>query len=393
MPAGTGIGTPIDDGIGEGPLAVSPRDKRVDAAGVQCAGAVVTQDYPHVRDLEFTVAICTLDRCTYLKRAADELLAQLADFRHGTLLVIDNGSTDGTAEYLASLQSGHDKVKTVREDRRGNYYARARAIEEACGEFLIFLDDDAVPQPRWLEGMLQELAATPDIGAVGCAIDPIWEGQRPAWLSDRLLREVPAFSIAGGREEGHFPRYPPTIALGIRLNACATLYVAPERRLDYPLGRTGTGEGGATYERIGGEDSDLCEIYTRCGFRVFSVDHIRVSHTVPPERLTPGWYLRKFWNEGRLRIRLLRLAGYPILSRHSVAVLGLFPAFLFLNFIHGVFPARQRLLVQAYYMKCTGAWSEVLWGPRLKPLPYGAPPGGQRPKGTSHVRPPTRETP
>jgi glycosyltransferase involved in cell wall biosynthesis len=48
--------------------------------------------------VEFTIAICTLNRRLLLERAAREVLAQLDDFPHAQLLIVDNGSTDGSAD-------------------------------------------------------------------------------------------------------------------------------------------------------------------------------------------------------------------------------------------------------------------------------------------------------
>jgi glycosyltransferase involved in cell wall biosynthesis len=332
---------------------------------------------PEVTNTRFTVAICTLDRRAYLERAASEVLRQLAAFPHGALLIVDNGSTDGTPEYLRALSRSHNNVSFLHEERRGVYFARARAMEAATGEFLLFIDDDAIPAPGWLATMLGELTASPDVGAVGCAIDPLWEAPRPKWLSNRLMREIPAYDVDGDRIPAQFPAYPPSIALGIRLNACARLFTAPARRQDYPLGRQGTD---AQRPRL---DTDLCEIYSRNCYRVLFIGSTRVQHAVPASRLNQGWYVRKFASEGHLRIRLLRLAGYPVIGRHSIQMLGALPLLALLRPFQAVLPAVKAVLVRAYYAKCLAAWRELLSGPRVKPLPYrcGGSSGGPTPPG------------
>lgn len=321
-------------------------------------------------EAEFTIAICTLNRCAYLQRAVREALAQLEAFPQGSLLIVDNGSTDDTFEYASALAQTNSRVRLLIERRTGLYYGRAAAIDQARGDVLIFLDDDAVPQEGWLKTLLQEMKSAPTIGVVGCAIDGLWETARPAWLADRLLREIPVMSPPRGRIESFFPCYPPGISLAIRLNECAKLYAQQARRCGYPLGRNGTPADGVGYRLLGGEDTDLCEIYARNGFRVVWIAAGRVSHSVARERMEPSWYLQKFRSEGHLRIRLLRLAGYPVISQHSWKMLAALPFFALARPLVRLLPKGRAVLVQAYYSKCAGAWIELLGGPRPKPLPY-----------------------
>ncbi len=321
-------------------------------------------------DLEFTVAICTLDRKRHLERAIDALLVQLRDFPKGRLLVVDNGSTDGTREYLAQLERTGPHVATVGESEKGLFFARVRAITEATGEFLFFLDDDAVPQPGWLAGMLRQLTSAADVGVVGCAIDSLWETERPAWLSDRMMREIPVYDIAEEQQEARFPAFPAGTALGLRLNECARLYAGSGRRGNYPLGRKGTPRDGARYRLLGGEDTDLCEIYARNGYRVLFTNGARIHHAVTEERLDPAWFLRKFASEGQLRIRMLRLAGYPVWGPHSNRMLAFLPAFALLYPFAAILPSDKALLVRAYFHKCLGAWRELLGGERFEPFSF-----------------------
>ena len=321
-------------------------------------------------DLEFTVAICTLDRKRHLERAVDAVRVQFDEFPKGRLLVVDNGSTDGTPEYLAQLAGTDSRVTAVRESEKGLFFARVRSITEATGEFLFFLDDDAVPEPEWLAGMLRQLTSAPDVGVVGCAIDALWEAERPVWLSDRMMREIPVYDIVEEQQEARFPAFPAGTALGLRLNECAMLYAGSGRRGNYPLGRKGTPKDGARYRLVGGEDTDLCEIYRRNGYRVLFTNGARIRHAVTEERLDPNWFIRKFASEGQLRIRMLRLAGYPVWGPHSNRMLVFLPAFAALYPLAAVLPIDRALLVRAYFHKCLGAWRELLGGERLEPFSY-----------------------
>jgi glycosyltransferase involved in cell wall biosynthesis len=318
----------------------------------------------------FDVAVCTLNRLPYLRRCLAALRAQLDELPGGRLLVIDNGSSDGSAEYVRELGRRDPRVELVQEPRRGVYYARARAVDAARGDFLIFFDDDALPEPGWLRAMLEELGADPAVGVVGVAIEPIFEAPPPGWLAGRLLRDLPVYEVDGERVPGRFPAYPAGICLGLRVRDCLALYVHPARRRDYPLGRKESSAECGGEAMIGCEDTDLCEIYRRNGYRVLFSRRVRVRHAVPADRMVPDWFVRKFRSDGHARIRLLRLAGYPVVGRHSLAMLLGLPVFGALALLAPLLRGRARVLTLAYSAKCRGAWRELLLGPRVAALPY-----------------------
>jgi glycosyltransferase involved in cell wall biosynthesis len=66
------------------------------------------------------------------------------------ILVVDNGSTDRTAEIVKEFP-----VRYVLEGRRGIPYARNRGIEESRGEIIAFTDSDCVASRRWLSELVQ----------------------------------------------------------------------------------------------------------------------------------------------------------------------------------------------------------------------------------------------
>jgi GT2 family glycosyltransferase len=114
-----------------------------------------------------TVAVCTRDRVDLLAACLDRLV-ELRNHRPiGSpamqILVVDNASSnDATRHHVASLP----RVDYVRESRPGLDFARNRAIQEATGEFLAFLDDDVEVDRGWLEGLEEALAENGDAAAV-----------------------------------------------------------------------------------------------------------------------------------------------------------------------------------------------------------------------------------
>lgn len=85
-----------------------------------------------------------------LAQAIDSALAQ--DFAGQEIIVVNDGSTDSTQRVLESYGT---RVSVIQQDNRGQPTARNRAIENAAGEYLAFLDSDDV----WLPGRLAKTVA------------------------------------------------------------------------------------------------------------------------------------------------------------------------------------------------------------------------------------------
>lgn len=96
-----------------------------------------------------TVAICTRERPEDLRRALDAVALLVS--REHDVLVIDNApSSDATRRVVQSFT----RVRYVCEPEQGLNVARNRALREARGDIVAFTDDDAAPEPEWLNALL-----------------------------------------------------------------------------------------------------------------------------------------------------------------------------------------------------------------------------------------------
>lgn len=88
-----------------------------------------------------TVYIPTFNRVDLLPRAVESVLRQSVEDLE--LIVVDDGSTDGTVEYMCKVLERDSRVRFLRNDKNsGACYSRNRAICEAKGRFVTGLDDD-----------------------------------------------------------------------------------------------------------------------------------------------------------------------------------------------------------------------------------------------------------
>jgi GT2 family glycosyltransferase len=81
------------------------------------------------------------------------------------ILVVDDGSTDGTAQ--AARETGGETLRViVRDERGGPAAARNRGIEEARGELVLFTDADCIPDPRFVSEICRPLLDDPAAAGV-----------------------------------------------------------------------------------------------------------------------------------------------------------------------------------------------------------------------------------
>jgi glycosyltransferase involved in cell wall biosynthesis len=128
---------------------------------------------------EITVVIPTYNRRAMVREAAASVIAQsVASIE---LIVVDDGSTDGTAHGLeAELRrpgsgawpAGASRIRVVSTAHRGVSAARNRGIELACGEYIAFLDADDLWSPAKIENQLRFMRGNPSLLVSQC--EEIW---------------------------------------------------------------------------------------------------------------------------------------------------------------------------------------------------------------------------
>ena len=105
-----------------------------------------------------SVIVPTRDRLTSLKRALAGVDTQ--GFRDFEVIVVDDGSEDGTTEWVRSHRPDVRLLTSTRS--AGAAAARNRALSDARGELLAFLDSDDLWHPSYLEAQVAQLDRNPD---------------------------------------------------------------------------------------------------------------------------------------------------------------------------------------------------------------------------------------
>ncbi|MBC1300212.1 glycosyltransferase family 2 protein, partial [Nostoc sp. UCD122] len=161
---------------------------------------------------------------TRLPKVLDKLLNQIGvEKLNWEIIIVDNNSSDNTSEIIQNYQKIYDidyRLRYFLEPKQGAAFARLRAVREAKGELIAFLDDDNLPDPDWLAQAYTFGLEHPQAGA--------WSGQIHGDFEVKLpenFERIQAFLAI--REHGSNPhlfdaeslRLPPAAALVVRKQA------------------------------------------------------------------------------------------------------------------------------------------------------------------------------
>jgi GT2 family glycosyltransferase len=125
-----------------------------------------------------TVVIATYNRRELLARSLAALAEQTVPPGSMDVIVVDDGSVDGTSEWLGTVRLPY-ALRCFRQTNQGPAVARNRGIETARGAVILFLDDDVVPGRRLVQAHLESHAAEDGIAVMGPLTAP--PGRRPPW--------------------------------------------------------------------------------------------------------------------------------------------------------------------------------------------------------------------
>jgi len=205
-------------------------------------------------------------------------------------LIIDNNSTDDTAAVADRFAvSAPFPMRRVFEPRQGSSYARNRAVDEARGDVILFIDDDAVAEPRWALELLAAMERR-RLDAVCGMVIPRWSASPPPWLGPSLqiklaVHNVPELLAAPPHQLDSIHNYF-SANVGFRRETFARF-----GRFREELGVVGGNP-------MSGEDTELFERIMRAGGAMGFAPAARVHHLIPPERMTRAYLRRKSYAFG-----------------------------------------------------------------------------------------------
>ena len=132
-----------------------------------------------------TVAICTRNRAAGLSRTLQSLERMRPVDCAWELLIVDNGSTDGTQDVVKQFET-RLPIWAVLEPRPGLAIARNTAVACARGAYMACTDDDVIVAADWLGAYVAAFARWPDAALFGGRIIPVLEAPVTPWFPDAM---------------------------------------------------------------------------------------------------------------------------------------------------------------------------------------------------------------
>lgn len=213
--------------------------------------------------------------------------ALLVQAKEAQIILVDNGSEDKSIKLLEEFSSRHKDTSILHEPKRGFAEPLNRAVAEASGDLLLFLDADAAPAPGWLKAMVSASRSADLI--VGETLSKLKDKPTPyGRLAVKMFR---SHSKRTAHAIGHALPWGPTCNLGVHRSWLKTV-------------------GPFSSEAAGAFDIDFCWRMVLAGARIGFAPKAVVYHERRNER---GSLLRQFDRYGQ---------GEAWLSRTYSKILG-----------------------------------------------------------------------
>ena len=148
--------------------------------------------------MKISVVIPTKNRCSLLRQAIISILKCGFNQENYEILVIDNDSTDETKKMVDGLIETYKHIKYVFEENIGLHSARNRAIVEAEGDIIAYIDDDVIVVDDWLNSICRVFSDSKVILATGECL-PMYEEvpdyEESLWVEiNKEIKYIPELS-------------------------------------------------------------------------------------------------------------------------------------------------------------------------------------------------------
>jgi succinoglycan biosynthesis protein ExoM len=260
-----------------------------------------------------SVCICTFKRPALLRRLLNKLDRQHTDglFTYSVVVVDNDCCTSAKPTVQSFREESKLDVQYYIEPEQNIALARNRAIENAKGNLIAFIDDDEFPGSTWLLRLFNALRKFKVDGILG-PVEPRYEDRPPKWVVQGKFYEKP------WHKTGFVLQWQNTRTSNVLLQQ--SVFSDRENRFDPAFGR-------------GGEDKDFFRRMINKRYVFAWCNEATVFEAIPPERCTRSFMLKRALLRGRIpynqvfSARLKSLFALPVytvllpflfLVRHSV---------------------------------------------------------------------------
>jgi glycosyltransferase involved in cell wall biosynthesis len=266
--------------------------------------------------MDISLIIATRNRAELLEETLEYLAAVVVRNADWEVVVVDNGSEDETLAVVEAAKA-FLPVIALSVPEPGQNRARNRALEIAKGDFIVFTDDDVIPDRNWLAELLAGAERWPDHNIFCGPIIPKFPSGIPDWLKN--LESIVKFQPQ--EHEGPLPGkivpFSPNMAF---------------RRKVFEKVRFSEQIGPAGPNYAMGSETELLRRLRAAGETPVFLPEAKVQHVIQEYQMDLSWLLGRKFRAGRGLTRLMpdltspRLLGaprwlWPKLARAGLAYL------------------------------------------------------------------------
>ncbi|HMM04314.1 MULTISPECIES: glycosyltransferase family A protein [unclassified Dysgonomonas] len=240
--------------------------------------------------MKFSVIFCTYNREKYIYNAMKSIAEQDFSYTDYEIVLINNNSTDSTENICNRFREDYPQVRFryFIETNQGLSYARNRGVKESRGDILVFVDDDATVFESYLPSINIFFDAYPEVNACGGPIVPVYEVEKPKWLSHYTEQLLGGALYEGDKvkpfRNGKYP--------GGGNSAFRKEVFEKYGLFNVELGRKGTG-------LIGAEEKDLYDRLIRGSEQFYYLPQMGIYHYIPEKKLTKAHFRELTYSIGK----------------------------------------------------------------------------------------------
>ena len=232
--------------------------------------------------MKYSILICSYNRGYLIKHCLDALLELNFDKKLYEIILIDNNSNDGSAEIMKEYASNYDVFNYMFVEQKSLSIARNEGAEAAKGDYIIYIDDDALISSNYLTRLdyVIEKYAYKVIGGVGY---PWYHFGKPKWMREDFGYSTKGLNDVGVLQKESISGFSMCFERNTLLSSSL---------FSIHLGMSG--------DKVAyGEETALIFELRKKGVEIAFDPKLEVKHLVAKHKLKLSWHLQMYKAHGR----------------------------------------------------------------------------------------------
>lgn len=238
--------------------------------------------------LIISIIICTYNRFQYLEQALESLQTQTIGKNNFEILIIDAGSSNKMSDIIRKF-SFFLPIRFISAPHTRLSEARNLGIQNASGDIIAFLDDDAIADPEWLAQIQQSFQQNEQrICASGGKSLLLCETPLPHWVNIEMLQFLGQLDYGNA---GLFMDAPNQNPVGLNM--------AFKKKTFDQIGLFNTQLGRSEGNLLSNEEIEFFQKMRRKNLKIYYNPKMSVHHQVMKERITKKFFYQRYYWQGR----------------------------------------------------------------------------------------------